>query len=116
LKLPNGDRAIVELDKLRRYCLDPVHPRGRHKARVFRAALGLSAVDAVVLRELLLRGASTEEATLGETDAHGTRYTFDLQVRHRERTAVVRTNWIVRKGEEAPRFVTCYVASSTDDG
>lgn len=110
MKLPNGDRAIVELDKLRRYCLDPMHPRGRHKARVFRAALGLSAVDAVVLRELLLRGAATEDATPGETDPHGTRYTFNVQVSHGERTAVVRTHWIVRKDEDAPRFVTCYVA------
>jgi hypothetical protein len=108
--LPNGDRAIVDLDKLRRYCLDPVHPRGRHKARVFRAALGFSIVDAVALSEKLLRGAATEEAALGETDQHGTRYTFDLHVKHGERTAVVRTHWIVRRDEDVPRFVTCYVA------
>ena len=33
MKLPNGDRAVVELAKLTDYCLDPGHPRGRHKAR-----------------------------------------------------------------------------------
>lgn len=35
MKLPNADRAVVGLAKLRDYCLSPTHPRGRHKARVF---------------------------------------------------------------------------------
>ena len=110
MRLPNADRAIVDLDKLQRYCLDPAHPRGRHKARVFRSALGISPADAVMLRETLLRGAATEDATPGETDQHGTRYTFNLQVTRGERTAQVRTHWIVRQGEDVPRLVTCYVA------
>ncbi len=29
MKLPNADRAVVEIEKLRDYCLNPVHPRGR---------------------------------------------------------------------------------------
>ena len=35
MKLPNADRAVVEIEKLRDYCLSSSHPRGRHKARVF---------------------------------------------------------------------------------
>ena len=46
MKLPNGDRAIVDIAKLRDYCLNAGHPRGRHKARVFVAALGLTVADA----------------------------------------------------------------------
>ncbi len=38
MKLPNGGRAVVEIAKLRDYCLNPAHPRGRHNARVFAAA------------------------------------------------------------------------------
>jgi hypothetical protein len=110
MKLPNGERAIVELEKLRQYCLDPAHPRGRHKARVFLAALGISAADAATLRNALVRGAATEEASAGQSDVHGTRYTFNLQVRHGARTAVVRCHWIVRRDEDMPRLVTCYVA------
>lgn len=110
MKLPNGDRAIVEIEKLRRYCLDPVHPRGRHKARVFVAALGFSAADAGVLRAALLHAAAVEDAQIGQSDKHGTRYTFTLQVRHGARSAVVRCHWIVRRGEDVPRLVTCYVA------
>jgi len=40
MKLPNPERAIVDLKKLRDYCLSSEHPRGRHKARMFAAILG----------------------------------------------------------------------------
>jgi len=36
MKLPGGERANVDVAKLRDYCLNPTHPRGRHKARVSR--------------------------------------------------------------------------------
>ncbi|MFM9965249.1 MAG: hypothetical protein ACKV2Q_29005 [Planctomycetaceae bacterium] len=32
--LPNGDNAVVEIEKLANYCLNPEHPRDRNKARV----------------------------------------------------------------------------------
>jgi hypothetical protein len=35
MKLPNGEHAVVDSAKLREYCLNPHHARGRHKARVF---------------------------------------------------------------------------------
>lgn len=43
MKLPGGTGAIVELSKLRDYCLDPHHPRGRHKAWVFLSGTGFPA-------------------------------------------------------------------------
>lgn len=36
----------VDMAKLRDYCLSETHLRGRHKARVFRARLGLTVRDA----------------------------------------------------------------------
>jgi len=66
MKLPGGDNAIVEIAKLRDYCLDPKHPRGRHKARVF-AAMGLAQADAGFLREALLRAARDADALVGDT-------------------------------------------------
>lgn len=62
MRLPNGDQAIVEIVKLQEYCLRPTHPRGRHKARVFAAVLGLTADNAELLRDALLRAALTEDA------------------------------------------------------
>ena len=41
------DIIIVDLAKLRDYCLNEEHPRGRHKARVFRSRLGLTAIPMV---------------------------------------------------------------------
>lgn len=109
MKLPKGDLAIVEIEKLRRYCLDPTHPRGRHKARVFQAALGMSVADAATLQDALVSGAAREEASAGQSDAYGTRYTFDMQLRYGAKSAVIRCHWIVRRYEDVPRLVTCYV-------
>ncbi len=36
MKLPNAENAVVEIAKLRDYCLSEDHLRGRHKARVLR--------------------------------------------------------------------------------
>ncbi len=49
MRLPNAERAVVDIAKLRDYCLNFEHPRGRHKARVFAAALGLTTADAEML-------------------------------------------------------------------
>ena len=74
-RLPNSDRAIVDLRKIEDYCLSPVHPRGRHKARVFREALNLDRSDARWLRNRLLDATASEQAgrlgkplALGRTD------------------------------------------------
>ena len=79
MKLPGGDNAIVEIAKLRDYCLDPQHPRGRHKARVF-SALGLGQSDADFLRATLLKAALEADAVPGEADEYGDRYTIDLLI------------------------------------
>jgi hypothetical protein len=54
MKLPNADHAVVEIEKLRDYCLSTTHPRGRHKARVFALVLGITADDVEELREAIL--------------------------------------------------------------
>jgi hypothetical protein len=47
---PNGKLAIVDIRKLRDYCLNPDNPRGSAKARVFASALGITAKDVGKLR------------------------------------------------------------------
>jgi len=59
---PNGDLAVVDIEKLRDYCLNPLHVKGKHKARVFNAALGMTESDAERLRDILLDVARTHEA------------------------------------------------------
>ena len=53
MTIPHADRAMVDIRKLRDYCLNPLHDEGQHKARVFAAALGITIADAEVLRDML---------------------------------------------------------------
>jgi hypothetical protein len=108
-RLPHGDRAILDVRKLREYCLSPSHPRGRHKARVFRETLDLRRKDAPWLREVLLEAVRAGAALHVATDSWGSRWRLDVSVRRHGNSAVVRTIWIVRTGEDVPRFVTCWV-------
>lgn len=107
--LPNADRAILDLRKIEDYCLSPAHPRGRHKARVFREALGLSRNDAQWLRSALLDGLVQNEAEEVASDNLGRRWRVDVPVARHGRQVMVRTIWILRSGERTPRFVTCWV-------
>lgn len=109
MKLPNGELAVVEIEKLRDYCLNPVHLRGRHKARVFLASCGMTAEHADDLKRALLAAARTLEAEAAEADDYGRRYVIDLEVRGPTGNAWVHSAWIVRHDEDFPRFVSAYV-------
>ena len=109
MRLPNGDLAVVDIRKLRDYCLNPDSPRGRNKARVFATALGITAKDAPKLRAKLLEIARTGEAQPGELDAYGQRYTISFEMRTEIGKAVVHSGWIILHDEHAPRLTTCYV-------
>ena len=103
-RLPHGNRAILDVHKL-----SASHPRGRHKARVFRETLDLQRSDAPWLRDVLLEAARSGQASHSVTDAWGSHWRLDATIRRPGRSAVVRTIWIVRSGEDVPRFVTCWV-------
>src|SRR5271166_5586268 len=84
-RLPNGDRAEVDLRKLSAYCLSPTHPRGRHKARVFREALGITQADANELRARTLSAARDEIAVLLDADEWGERWRVDITISRQRR-------------------------------
>ena len=109
MKLPNAKEAIVDLEKLEGYCLNPDHPRGKHKARLFRNILYVGRLDAPELRDRILGAAQTEECERAVSDLYGARYVVDFEWRRGDRTARVRTCWIIRTGESAPRLTSCYV-------
>jgi len=109
MKLPNPERAVVDMDKLRHYCLNSRHLRGRHKARVFASALGIAAEHADILRHALLEAALHSEATRSERDDYGERYVLDFEMDGPSGRALVRSLWIVRTGEDIPRLSSCFV-------
>ena len=110
MKLPNFENAVIDIAKLRDYCLNPNHRRGQHKARVFAAALGLSAADAEELQDAITEAISNEEATVTKGDQYGQRYVVDFSMQKMdEQQARVRTTWIIRVSEDFPRLTSSYV-------
>jgi hypothetical protein len=108
-KLPNGNNAVVSIEKFTEYLLNPEHPTGRHKARVFKAALGLTLENAEFLRDIVQQIAMTGEADHQEPTSYGERYVIDFELATERGTARVRTAWIVHHGEDFPHLTTCYV-------
>ncbi len=108
MKVPNADRAVVDIRKLSEYCLNPAHREGRHKARLFAAALGVTRDDAEDLLQMLMQAVVTHEARPGRRDEYGQRYIVDFTMVWRGRRALVRSSWIVEYGSDIPRLTSCY--------
>ena len=98
MRLPNSNKALVEIEKLRDYSLNPNHPVGQHKARVFKAALGITLKDAEWLRGLALEIALHDDAKRGAASVFGDKYVIDSVVEYEGRSAVVRFCWIIEFG------------------
>ena len=107
--LPNAEIAVIEFEKIRDYCLNHDHPRGKHKAKVFESVLGITADNAAELMDEIFSRIQVAECEAGESDEYGRRYTVDLEIKRGNRKAVVRTAWIVKRDEIQPRLTTCYV-------
>jgi hypothetical protein len=86
-----------------------MHPRGKHKARVFQAALGLTLADADWLRERLLQAAREDETGEGTPSPFGMKYVIDFNVSRGGLSAVVRSAWLVELGTDFPRLTSCYI-------
>ncbi len=108
-QLPNAVRADAPVEKLRDYSLNPEHPVGKHKARVFRSALGFTIEDAERLRDIVLEAARTLEAVEMTPNEYGRRYAIDIPMIGLRGEAIVRATWIVRNTEDFPRLTSCYV-------
>ena len=108
---PSFSEIFVDIAKLRDYCLSETHPRGRHKARVFRSRLGWTAADSEFLRQLLLDAATgrQNELVATEADEFGKRYVLDFSIRTADGSATIRSAWIVLTGDSELRLTTCYV-------
>jgi hypothetical protein len=109
MKLPNAESAVVTMEKLTEYCLSSEHPRGKHKARVFESACGITSQHADLLATALREAARNGDAVPGPADQHGQRFVVEWKVTGPTGSADVVTAWIVRRDEDFPRFVSVYV-------
>ncbi len=112
-RLPNLEKATIDIRKLRDYVLNPNHPEGRHKARVFLAALGLMATDADWLAAAILKNLPDSEAVLIENTPWGQIYRLDFQVLRGSRCALIRTGWLC-SGEKA-KLTTCFIVGECNE-
>jgi hypothetical protein len=112
MKLPNAENAVVDIAKLRDYCLNPNHPEGKHKARAFLEKLGLERSDAELLRQSILEAILKTEAIEQNATEYGRRFVIDFELQRGVGVvlyrAVVRTAWIIRNNEDFPRLTTCF--------
>jgi filamentous hemagglutinin len=107
--LQNAALAVIDARKFTSYCLDPRGRQGRHKARVFKTALGYDLGNYGDLIASLRRGILNQEAEYQGETAHGERWRVDLTITGRSGRATVRTSWLYEKGNDVPRLTTAYV-------
>lgn len=111
--LPNREQADIDLKKLTDYALSNGHPEGRHKARVFLSALGITAADSEWLAQAILAQLADTEATLQSSNDWGSLYRVDMEILRGQRCAKIRTIWLCTAA--AARLVTCFVAGECDE-
>ncbi len=110
LSLPRAEDAVIPEDKLRDYALNPEHPTGRHKARVFASALGISRDDWRYLRDEIAGKLPTARVSAVRESPYGFLYDLPMLLEGRNgATEEVITAWFVSKHQAAPRLVSAYV-------
>lgn len=109
MKLPNPERAYIDINKLAGYTLNGSHEDGKHKARVFKSALNITLDTLEELQRALMQAVVSYDAILDKRNRYGQKYIIDFPMTHQQKTAIVHSVWIVRVDEDFPRLVTCYV-------
>jgi hypothetical protein len=108
LRIPNADRAVIDPAKLHGYLLSRSHPIGRFKAAFFHA-LGYSSEGWSQLEADLRDQHLSRDVTLEAQTPYGQKYSIRATlIGPSGSSADVVSVWVVRTGEDIPRFVTAY--------
>ncbi|MBQ8527803.1 MAG: hypothetical protein IJ429_04945, partial [Lachnospiraceae bacterium] len=108
--IPNVENATINPKKLTEYALNPNHPVGGNKAKVFESALGYNQSNADDLMRQIYEKLPNSEAVLGQLDEYGQRYTVDIPITGPNGNTVnVRTGWIIKTGSDIPELTTLFV-------
>ncbi|MEH2127984.1 DUF6883 domain-containing protein [Nostoc sp.] len=108
MKLPNGEQAEISVQKLIGYCLNPEHPSGKHKARVFASILGITLENSDVLRELIQTAAVAGEVVQQSTTQFGQQFKVDWIVPDTDGIRL-RTIWEITANKPYPRLITAFL-------
>ena len=108
--LPYFKNAVIDSKKIYDYALNPNHPVGGNKARVFGSALGYNQSNGEGLIAQIYENLPQNEAITGQNDQFGQRYTVDMSITGPNgNTAVVRTGCILAPGSVTPSLTTLFV-------
>jgi hypothetical protein len=109
VRLPRAREATIPTAKLVSYALDPSHERGRHKARVFASALGITTSDWRYLHDQILEKLPEGEVTSTHITPFGIAYEVILMIDGLNgRTAPVITTWMIANNA-TPRLTSTWV-------
>lgn len=107
MPFPNADHAVISVEKIRDYLLNPSHPIGGSKA-VWFASLGYTLGNWQDLADDLLQVAQTSEDFIAKSSPFGVKYEVSGALGcpgHRSGSVV--SVWIVEENDP-PRLVTAY--------
>lgn len=106
----NADKAVIDPKKLTSYALNPDHPVGGNKAKVFESALGYNHTNVEDLMTKVQAGVVSNPAKLLGSDNFGQRMAVEMPITGiNGNTAIVRTGWMYDAGSSVPRLTTIFV-------
>lgn len=109
MKLPNAKNAIIDINKLKYYCLSKEHPVGKFKAYMFESCIGLTQDNAEDLKNFILSEILNTDAEKSTEDKYGIRFFADIEYRTLEKSFLIRTCWIILRNENNPKLTSCYI-------
>lgn len=110
MKLPYRERAKRKqiAEKLTSYALNVNHRDGQHKARLFKAKLGITKENQEIIELALLKAVMVKEAVYTQRSEYGDKYVIDFLLTTSEGSSKIRSAWIIRFGENYPRLTSVY--------
>ena len=108
MKLPNGDRAEISMQKIVGYCLNLKHDKGKDKARVFQSKLGITTQNAERLFELIQIAAVQGDVVQESSTPFGKEYKVDWEITNIEGVEL-RTIWEISLGTNYPRLISAFL-------
>jgi hypothetical protein len=112
MPIPNADQAVVPIEKVTEYLLNPLHPVGGPKAR-WLAALGYCLESPKELADDLLGVVRKSEDFTVQSDVFGVKYAVKGSlITPSGRIARVLTIWMIENNTFFPRLVSAFPARS----
>lgn len=108
MRIPNANSAIIAVEKLRDYLLNPAHRRGAAKARLL-LACGYRADAWDVLEADLRKQHLTSDITIVSENPYGQRFEIVAPLTTPSgRKIVFSSVWQIDTGTDVPRLITMY--------